>query len=106
MSPEDYLRALCARHRVPTDQGARFLPLVARALGSSEPVRDQLLALIEARLASIGRSSKEERHERVRLDREILVAVARVLHQWAPSDLMLELGDRLAPPSDDADSAA
>jgi len=82
MTPENTLRALCERHQVPYSEGERLLPLVRSALGAPEATRERMLALVERDL-----------QQRVpRGDREVLLAVARVLHNWSPSDPLLDIG--------------
>lgn len=96
MNAETQLRRMCARLGLPFHLGARLLPLVERALRSPEDVRTRLLALVEANLAHSARDHKKGRTLQERLDSEVLVAVARVLHAWSPSRLMLDLGDQRA----------
>jgi hypothetical protein len=82
MTPESTLRALCERHQVPYSVGERLLPLVRSALEAPEPTRERLLALVERNLQQRAPDA----------DREVLLAVARVLHDWSPSDPLLDLG--------------
>ena len=94
MNAETQLRSMCARLGLPFHLGTRLLPLVERALRSPEDVRERLLALVEANLAHCARENKGGQSLQERLDSEVLVAVARVLHNWSPSRLMLDLGDQ------------
>lgn len=95
MNAESQLRRMCARLGLPFHLGTRLLPLVERALRSPEDVRERLLALVEANLAHCARDHKQGHSLQERLDTEVLVAVARVLHAWSPSRMMLDLGDQL-----------
>jgi hypothetical protein len=95
MTPEDTLRALCKRNQVPYSEGERLLPIVRRALEAPETTRERILALVERNLQQradgVVASEKLARD----LEREILLAVARVLHDWTPSDPLLDLGGTL-----------
>ena len=92
MNPESTLRSLCERIQVPYSRAERLLPIVRRALESPDEMRERILALVERNL----RSSATDSEAQARLDRdlenEILVAVARVLHDWGPTDPFLDLG--------------
>jgi hypothetical protein len=90
MSPESLLRALCARHGLPHDAGRSFLPLVEKALASAEPMRDRILRWVDGCLAE--RADGPAASSRAQTDEELLLAVARVLHPWTPSETMLALG--------------
>jgi len=98
MNPESTLRSLCERNQVPYSLalGERLLPIVRRALESPDETRERILALVERnlKLRAAG-GDGQERLERD-LEHEILVAVARVMHDWAPTDPFLDLG-KLAP---------
>jgi len=94
MNPEDVVRALCARHGLPADAGDAYLPLVVKALAAPDDVRERLLKLVDGSLAERA-AKKLDRQAVVEVDREVLVAVARVLHGWTPSDSMLDLGSTL-----------
>ena len=95
MTPELTLRTLCERNQVPYSDGERLLPIVRRALQAPDDARDRILALVERNLQL--RGGGVARHERLELDfeREILLAVARVLHNWSPSDPLLDLGGKM-----------
>ena len=94
MNPESTLRSLCERNQVPYSLGLgeRLLPIVRRALESPDETRDRILALVERnlKLRAAGGDGQEllERD----MQQEVLVAVARVLHDWAPTDPFLDLG--------------
>lgn len=111
---------MCARHGLSLQESIRLLPLIERALTAPQNVRDRILALVEHNLTrkSQSRPTAEEAAEMLReaiqedpigaeaaqqpasprdpvqkdLDEEILLSVARVLHAWAPSTRLLELG--------------
>jgi hypothetical protein len=95
MNAESLLRRMCARLGLPFHLGTRLLPLVERAVKSPDDVRQRLLALVEANLAHCARDHRQEHSLQDRLDDEVLVAVAKVLHAWSPSRLMLDLGEQL-----------
>jgi len=95
MTPESTLRELCERNQVPYSYGERLLPIVRRALEAPDLTRDRILALVERNLQQ--RADGEAGHEKLarELEHEILLAVARVLHDWTPSDPLLGLGGTL-----------
>ena len=89
MHPEETLRRLCRRYGVPLEIGGRLLPLVERAAAGTPEVRRHLLAVVKATLAHDAAEVASQDHELARrrrleehLDRNALVAVARVLHRW------------------------
>ncbi len=94
MSAENLVRALCARHGLPVEAGTPFLPLVRKALLSAEDDRKRLLQLVDGALADRGEQLLSGCHDKNGDDR-VLIAVARVLHPWVPSDGMLDLGSSL-----------
>ncbi len=94
MSADELIRALCARHGLPPEAGAAFLPLVRKALASVDASRDRLLRLVDEALAERADALSSGVQERRAADRT-LVAVARVLHTWSPSEGMLDLGSSL-----------
>lgn len=94
MSAENLVRALCARHGLPEAAGTPFLPLVRKALLATDGTRDRILRLVDEALAdrseALAGGSKDPAG-----DDRVLVAVARVLHGWTPSEGMLDLGSSL-----------
>lgn len=95
MNPEQLLRTMCARLGLPFRHGTRLLPLVERAVRSPEDVRERLLSLVEANLAHTAEKGRKDANSlKGKLDDEVLTAVARVLHAWSPSRLMMDLGDK------------
>ena len=95
MNPENLLRSMCERHGLPADYGVRLLPLVRRAMSAPDEVRDRILALVEGNLRSKAENQVRDQDPWVGLDQEVLMAVARVLHNWSPSEPMLDLGSSL-----------
>jgi hypothetical protein len=95
MTPEDTLRALCERTQVPYSDGERLLPIVRRALEAPDATRERILALVERNLQQRGGGSAGSEKLARDLENEILLAVARVLHDWTPSDPLLNLGGTL-----------
>jgi hypothetical protein len=95
MNPENVVRSLCARHGLPPEAGAPYLSLVEKALASPDDVRERLLTLVDGSLAQRAQGIAEDPSFQADADREVLVAVARVLHAWTPSDPMLDLGSTL-----------
>jgi hypothetical protein len=94
MSADELVRALCARHGLPPTAGAPFLPLVRKALASADDSRERILRLVDEALADRADALANERVDAAADDR-VLVAVARVLHPWTPSEAMLDLGSSL-----------
>jgi hypothetical protein len=95
MNPENVVRALCARHGLPPEAGAPYISLVEKALAAPDEVRDRLLTLVDGSLAQRAQGIPEDPAAWKNLDREVLLAVARVLHGWTPSTPMLDLGSKL-----------
>jgi hypothetical protein len=95
MTPEDLVRALCARHGLPPEAGAPYLILVQKALTAPDEVRDRILTLVNEGLSQRAQGLTAVPPAGQEVDREILVAIAKVLHTWAPSDSMLDLGSTL-----------
>lgn len=89
MTPENLLRSMCERHGLPPEYGVRLLPLVQRALTAPDEVRERILALVDGNLAQVALKGPSAVPD---LDLDVLIAVARVLHDWAPSGPMLDLG--------------
>ena len=91
MDPQHLLEELCRRHGVPPERGARLLPLVRWALEGSAAARERILSVVEETLAQ--RALEAERPGEIEAaNRSILVAVARVLHDWTPSAGLLGMG--------------
>jgi len=92
MNPENVVRALCARHGLPPEAGAPYMSLVEKALAAPDDVRERLLTLVDGSLAQRAQGIPEGPALHKEVDREVLMAVARVLHGWSPSTPMLDLG--------------
>ena len=96
MTPESLLRSLCDRHGLPFTEALPLLPLVRRALEAPLEVRDRILVLVDRNLAEKAEAratgAKEGRKDR---EDEMLIAVARVLHGWVPTEPLLDLGSSL-----------
>ena len=95
MNPENVVRALCARHGLPPEAGAPYMSLVEKALAAPGEVRERLLTLVDGSLAQRAQGVPDEPPAAKETDREVLMAVARVLHAWTPSTPMLDLGSTL-----------
>lgn len=91
MDPQHLLEELCRRHGVPPERGARLLPLVRWALEGSASARDRILSVVEETLAQRA-MNEDSPGEIAAANRSILVAVARVLHDWTPSAGLLDMG--------------
>ena len=104
MTAEDLLRAMCERNGLPASSGERLLPLVRRALQAPSDVRNRILTLVENNLIKKAQDQLDSKRLWNEMDNAVLVAVARVLHDWDPSSSVLELGRRLEgfDPKDDA----
>ena len=94
MSAENLVRALCARHGLPEEAGTPFLPLVRKALASTDGTRERILRLVDESLAERGEALARGSRDPAGDDR-VLIAVARTLHPWTPSEGILDLGSTL-----------
>ena len=74
-----------------------MIPLVQRALESPDGVRDRILALVEGNLARRGSGKEDVKKLFEDLDQEVLLAVAKILHPWAPSKKVMGMGGDLPP---------
>ncbi|MFM7282124.1 MAG: hypothetical protein ACKO32_10130 [Planctomycetia bacterium] len=109
MTPELLLRTLCEQHALPYAQGLRLLPLVRRAFEAPRDVRDRILSLVDRNLREQAERMPESERLTQNLEDQILMAVARVLHDWSPSEPLLDISRRLSDlelPSDEADGEA
>lgn len=91
MEAEDLIEALCRRHGAAPEAGAQLLPLVRWALQSSDETRRSVIELVERTLRL-----RTEREQSEAADDAMLIAVARVLHGWTPSQGILDLGGSAA----------
>lgn len=94
MSAENLVRALCARHGLPAEAGTPYLPLVRKALLSTDGTRERVLRLVDEALAERADVLAGGLRDAAGDDR-VMVSVARVLHGWSPSEGMLDLGSSL-----------
>jgi hypothetical protein len=96
MTPELFLRTLCEQNAVPYSLGVRLLPLVRRAFEAPLDVRDRILLLVDRNLREQAEGLPESERMAHRMEEQMLVAVARVLHEWSPSEPMLDVSERLS----------
>ncbi len=94
MDARRLLQRMCIRHGLAYREATRLLPLLERALVSPNEVRDRILRLIDTNLSRKANGAVDSTAEamNVDLDEEVLMSVARVLHAWAPSAKILDLG--------------
>jgi len=95
MTPESLLRTLCEHHSIPYSQGQRLLPLVRRAFEAPSEVRDRILTLVDRNLREQAQRIPESERLHQTREEEILISVARVLHDWSPSEPLLDISHRL-----------
>lgn len=97
MDARALLQRMCERHELPFGEASRLLPLIERALTSPTHIRDRILVLVENNLARKATGNAPATTEKVHrdLDEEVMVSVARVLHNWTPSSKVLDLGQVL-----------
>ena len=95
MEAEILLSRLCARHGVDPASGARLLPLVRWALEAPRDSRERILRVVEDQLQGKPRKADQPSAAgelQAAAEHAVLVAVARVLHQWKPDQGLLDLG--------------
>lgn len=95
MEPERLLQRMCQRHSLPFEAGKALLPLIQRALISPDKVRDRILTLVDRNLArhAEGKSPGSTLAAVERdLDEEVLLSVAKVLHNWNTGGKPNQLG--------------
>ena len=108
MDPQQLLQRMCERHGLPERRADRLLPLIRRALVSPQDVRDRILQLVDQSLARQAAGDPKAGAEQVfeDLDSAVLLSVAKLLHNWAPSsaflDLPGDLGSMFRPEDDPA----
>jgi hypothetical protein len=93
---------------VSPSRGERLLPLVRWALESPREIRQRILGIVDDTLSWHGREAaaapapegEPAAEPQAAANPSVLVAVARVLHAWSPSDRIL--GPR---PGEDEDGA-
>jgi hypothetical protein len=79
-----------------------LIPLVRRAMEAPDEVRERILTLVEGNLVQRARGEDGDAKLARDLDHEVLIAVAKVLHNWSPSEPMLDLGSGGTPPTEAA----
>ncbi len=77
---------MCRRHALDPDEAADLNTLVQRALISPTSVRKKILALIDAALSRRANGDPSATLDAVErdLDEEVLLAVAKRVHDWEP----------------------
>jgi hypothetical protein len=107
MEAESLLNQLCARHGVDPASGARLLPLVRWALEAPPESRERILQVVENQLR--GEPQEGELNasgdRQVAAEHAVLVAVAKVLHQWNPKLSLLDL-DQITEDEGEAEEGA
>lgn len=91
MTPEELLRDMCVRHGLPPDYGMKLIPVVRRAMEAPEEVRARILAMVEGNLRQHAADRGEHEEAGRDPDEAVLVAVARLMHHWKPSESILDL---------------
>jgi len=91
MEAEDLISNLCRRHGASAEVGARLLPLVRWALQGPPETRERVMELVERTLRL-----RDHQAQRDAADEVTLRAVAQVLHDWSPSQGILDLGGSAA----------
>jgi len=91
MTPDEMLREMCRRHGLPPDYAVRLIPLVRRAMDSPEEVRRKILAMVDGNLAQHAADLEERSEAEHDPEEGVLVAVARLMHHWTPSETVLDL---------------
>ena len=91
MTPEEMLREMCVRHGLPPDYAVKLIPVVRRAMDSSEEVRQRIMAMVEGNLAQHAADLEEQEEADRDPEEAVLLAVARLMHHWTPSESMLDL---------------
>jgi hypothetical protein len=90
MTPEELLRRMCLRHGLPPDYAIKLIPVVRRAMESPEEVREKILAMVDGNLAQHA-ADRDGPHDLANdPDEAVLIAVARLMHHWTPSDAAMD----------------
>ena len=99
MNPSRLLRNMCLRHGVPPGDVRSLIPVIQKALDAPAWVRDRILTIVEGNLAERSAGEADEEALAQDLDRELLYAVAAMLHALVvgqllhmPRRALLELG--------------
>ncbi|MFT7669577.1 MAG: hypothetical protein ACI8X5_002282 [Planctomycetota bacterium] len=92
MEAEILLQQLCQLHGVEMTHGQRLLPLVQWALKGPNESRRRILKVVELALRGDPYAEEKSREElAAAADHAILIAVARVVHDWTPDSKVLGL---------------
>jgi len=94
-TPEDLLRRMCLRHGLPPDYAVKLIPVVRRALESPAEIRERILAMVESNIAQHAADRAVSPPEARDPDDAVLLAVARLMHHWTPSETALDSGEGL-----------
>src|SRR5260221_13611567 len=89
-NPEDLLRKMCLRHGLPPDYAIKLIPVVRRAMSSPDEIRERILAMVDGNLAQHAADRDHAPPEARNPDDAVLLAVARLMHHWTPSDSSLD----------------
>ena len=89
-TPEELLRRMCLHHGLPPDYAIRLIPVVRRAMSSPEEIRERILAMVDGNLAQHAADRTQAPIEARDPDDAVLLAVARLMHHWTPSDNALD----------------
>jgi len=90
MTPEEMLRRMCLRHGLPPDYAVKLIPVVRRAMESPEEVRERILAMVEGNIRQHAADRRDVPAEARDPDDAVLIAVARLMHHWTPSESALD----------------
>ncbi len=96
MDPTTLIQDLCARFGLKIEHGENLRPLIERALGAPQPLRDRILKLVEGNLERIAhyRERRDASKEEL-VNLKVLGIVARILHNWEPPSWLLEWDGQL-----------
>ena len=96
MTAESTLSAMCRRAHLSEAYAAHLLPAVRKALELPQQQRDTMLGLVERTLVLRAEGLADEEAKYAHLDRALLAAVARTLHDWTPDEQLLATAHSLA----------
>jgi 3-deoxy-D-manno-octulosonic-acid transferase len=100
MNPDRLLRNMCIRHGISPGEVRSLVPVIRKALEAPAWVRDRILSIVEGNLAERSEEQADEEALAQDLDRELLFAVAAMLHGWEPKNEMRDLyGNADEPPA-------
>ncbi|MFT7486752.1 MAG: hypothetical protein ACI9F9_002608 [Candidatus Paceibacteria bacterium] len=107
MEAENLLQSLCKRHGVDPARGESLLPLIQWAQKGPPESRDRVMDVVERAIAleSQGKSTDPIELSGA-ADQAVLGAVARILHDWAPDDSVIESGLRARHKRDEPEDLA